>query len=34
MRVGEKINYYRVWWGNRKEIGYLEDLDVDGKALN
>jgi hypothetical protein len=25
---------HRVWWGNRKEIGYLEDLGVDGKALN
>ena len=34
MRVGEKRNKYKVWWENRKERDYVEDLGVEGKALN
>jgi hypothetical protein len=31
---GGEENEYRVWWEDREERDYLEDLGVDGKALN
>jgi hypothetical protein len=32
-RLGESIGLYRIWWGNRKERGHLEDSDIDGKII-
>jgi hypothetical protein len=32
-RVGEKVNAYRVWWGNLKDRNNLRDLDVDGRII-
>ena len=32
-RMGEKRGAYRVWWGNLKERGHLEGLDVDRRVI-
>jgi hypothetical protein len=32
-RNEEKKNVYPFWWGNMKERGHLEYLDIDGKVI-
>jgi len=31
--MGGKRLAYRVWWGNLKERGHLEDSGVDGRII-
>jgi hypothetical protein len=33
VRVGERIGAYKVWWGNLREGGHLDDADVDGRII-
>ena len=31
--MGERRGAYKVWWGNLKEIGHLEDPGIDGMII-
>jgi hypothetical protein len=28
-----KRNACKVWWGNLKDMGYLEDLNINGRII-
>jgi hypothetical protein len=30
IRIEESLGACRIWWGNLRENGYLEDVDIDG----
>jgi hypothetical protein len=30
LRIEESLGICRIWWGNLRENGYLEGVDIDG----